>query len=316
MGIFSKPEVIILKESNAAKDHLDKLESLLPKANKDVKDAIQKEIAVTKAGIAGEDNIMFELKHSNMDMVVLHDINLETKSGLKAQIDFIVVTSKVIFLIECKNLVGNIDIDSKGAFIRTVTYGTKKQKEGIYSPITQGERHLSVLKEAKLDNAGLVTSLAIKRNFDSSYKSLVVLANPKTIVNDRYAPKEIKSQVIRADQLVSNMKNIIATSNDFASTKKEMMSIAQGILDMNIESRKDYAAKYEELVKENELSDSADTRNEISDSKQSVSDDKLICPKCGSKLVLRTANKGENAGKQFYGCSNFPKCRFILNIKK
>ena len=96
MGIFSKPEVIILKESNAAKDHLDKLESLLPKANKDVKDAIQKEIAVTKAGIAGEDNIMFELKHSNMDMVVLHDINLETKSGLKAQIDFIVVTSKVI----------------------------------------------------------------------------------------------------------------------------------------------------------------------------------------------------------------------------
>ena len=112
------------------------------------------------------------------------------------------------------------------------------------------------------------------------------------------------------------MKNIIAASNDFASTKKEMMSIAQGILDMNIESRKDYAAKYEELVKENELSNSADSKNEISDSKQSVSDDKLICPKCGSKLVLRTANKGENAGKQFYGCSNFPKCRFILNIKK
>lgn len=167
-----------------------------------------------------------------------------------------------------------------------------------------------------MDNAGFVTSLAIKRNFDSSYKSLVVLANPKTIVNDRYAPKEIKSQVIRADQLVSNMKNIIAASNDFASTKKEMMSIAQGILDMNIESRKDYAAKYEELVKENELSDSADTKNEISDSKQSVSDDKLICPKCGSKLVLRTAYKGENAGKKFYGCSNFPKCRFILNIKQ
>lgn len=70
MGIFSKPEVIILKESNDAKEHLDKLESLLPKANKDVKDKIQKEIAVTKAGIAGEDNIMFELKHSNMDMVL------------------------------------------------------------------------------------------------------------------------------------------------------------------------------------------------------------------------------------------------------
>ena len=71
MGIFSKPEVIILKESNDAKEHLDKLESLLPKANKDVKDKIQKEIAVTKAGIAGEDNIMFELKHSNMDICTI-----------------------------------------------------------------------------------------------------------------------------------------------------------------------------------------------------------------------------------------------------
>jgi len=33
------------------------------------------------------------------------------------------------------------------------------------------------------------------------------------------------------------------------------------------------------------------------------------CPKCGSELVLRTANKGANAGNQFIGCSAFPKCR-------
>jgi hypothetical protein len=34
------------------------------------------------------------------------------------------------------------------------------------------------------------------------------------------------------------------------------------------------------------------------------------CPKCGSELVLRTAKKGQNAGKQFYGCSGFPACRY------
>ena len=38
------------------------------------------------------------------------------------------------------------------------------------------------------------------------------------------------------------------------------------------------------------------------------------CPRCGSALVLRTAKKGENAGSQFYGCSNFPKCRYTQNI--
>ncbi len=41
----------------------------------------------------------------------------------------------------------------------------------------------------------------------------------------------------------------------------------------------------------------------------------LICPKCGSALVLRTAKKGENAGKQFYGCSSFPKCRYVQNLE-
>jgi restriction system protein len=36
-----------------------------------------------------------------------------------------------------------------------------------------------------------------------------------------------------------------------------------------------------------------------------------ICPKCGSELVLRTAKKGINQGRQFYGCSGFPKCRYM-----
>src|SRR2546426_1133474 len=31
------------------------------------------------------------------------------------------------------------------------------------------------------------------------------------------------------------------------------------------------------------------------------------CPKCGGVLRLRTARRGDNAGKQFYGCSNWRK---------
>jgi restriction system protein len=33
------------------------------------------------------------------------------------------------------------------------------------------------------------------------------------------------------------------------------------------------------------------------------------CPDCGSKLVLRTARKGSNAGSSFWGCPSYPKCR-------
>lgn len=77
---------------------------------------------------------------------------LETSSGTSAQIDFLVITNKLNFVIECKNLFGNIEINSKGDFIRTIQYGNKKYKEGIYSPITQNERHLAVLKERKAEN--------------------------------------------------------------------------------------------------------------------------------------------------------------------
>ncbi|WP_082238908.1 topoisomerase DNA-binding C4 zinc finger domain-containing protein [Niameybacter massiliensis] len=39
-----------------------------------------------------------------------------------------------------------------------------------------------------------------------------------------------------------------------------------------------------------------------------------ICPKCGSNLVLRTAKRGDSLGKQFYGCSNYPRCKFSRNL--
>ena len=31
-------------------------------------------------------------------------------------------------------------------------------------------------------------------------------------------------------------------------------------------------------------------------------------------MVLRTAQKGKNAGKQFWGCSGYPDCKGLLDI--
>ena len=36
------------------------------------------------------------------------------------------------------------------------------------------------------------------------------------------------------------------------------------------------------------------------------------CPKCGRPLVRRTARRGANAGSEFWGCSEFPRCRGIV----
>ncbi len=36
------------------------------------------------------------------------------------------------------------------------------------------------------------------------------------------------------------------------------------------------------------------------------------CPKCGATMVLRTAKQGPSAGQQFWGCSQFPRCRATM----
>jgi len=38
------------------------------------------------------------------------------------------------------------------------------------------------------------------------------------------------------------------------------------------------------------------------------------CPQCGKPMVLRTAKTGQNAGKQFLGCSGYPECKGAKNL--
>ena len=38
------------------------------------------------------------------------------------------------------------------------------------------------------------------------------------------------------------------------------------------------------------------------------------CPQCGKPMALRTAQKGKNSGKQFWGCTGYPECKKIAEI--
>lgn len=37
-----------------------------------------------------------------------------------------------------------------------------------------------------------------------------------------------------------------------------------------------------------------------------------VCPRCSSPMVRRIAKSGENAGKEFWGCTRFPACRGVV----
>ena len=310
MGLFSKSEVVILKDSCDSKEYLAKLQKLRATVadSSIAAEKIDKEIAVTEAGIYGEDSVLFELKNSGMDLVVIRDLYIQTEDGRSAQIDFFVITPYANVIIECKNLFGNIEINNNGDFIRSFEYRGRKYKEGIYSPITQNERHMLVYKECKKAQKNAFMGFFYDKNFDTYNKSVIVMANPKTVVNDRFAKKEVKNQVIRCDHLISFLKSL---NTDIKTSKKEMLEYGEKVLELNISDRTDYIQKFETLVEETKSCAQEIKNNQTT---KPTEDDGGVCPRCGGKLVLRTAKRGDNKGNQFYGCTSYPKCRYIRNV--
>lgn len=240
-----------------------------------------------------------------MDMYVIHDIYLES-GNMSAQIDYMVFTRKRVYIIECKNLIGDITVDADGNFIRKYELFGRYIKEGIYSPITQNERHLEVVRQVRATAKGnFITKALFESNFDNVYKSLVVLANPKTVLNDRYAKKEVKQKIYRADQLVRVLKEMDAEVTDYSYSEKDMKQLAQFFLDVSVSNKSDYSKKYEDLLNQYDMSNKYNLDN--------VEQEK-ICPKCGNKLIKKVAKKGPNTGNYFWGCSGFPNCRYIENV--
>lgn len=310
MGLFDKiKEPIFLKDDSEAERQLAVLQDLRKTVSGELADLLDDEIRQVDAGIFGERTVRYELANSHIPMFVLHDLNLEHE-GLTAQIDYLIITRKHQFVVECKNLYGNIEINSAGDFIRTVSYGHHTKKEGIYSPITQNRRHLELIKDIRTAEKNILTRTLFEKNFYENYRSIVVLANPKTILYDRYVKKEVREQVIKADQLAQYIRKIDADPKSEATSEKVMEELAQFFFSINKQPNIDYTEKFRTTAAAANITPPVKEEKAGSDEAAAI-----LCPKCGAVMIKRKAAKGPNNGKEFYGCSNYPKCRCIINIQ-
>lgn len=69
------------------------------------------------------------------------------------------------------------------------------------------------------------------------------------------------------------------------------------------------APQSEFAVPEHESQDIAEKPQESETSTASK-----LCPKCSTELVKRVAKKGAHAGKEFWACSAYPKCKHIEQV--
>ncbi|MCD8562184.1 MAG: NERD domain-containing protein [Bacilli bacterium] len=262
--MFDKNKVgpTFMKIGTSIKNRINDLESIYDKVKEEDKAKIDLELKLLNYGLIGENQIKYELENSFMDAIVLHDLYFE-EYGLSAQIDYIVITPINIYVIECKNLYGDIEIDSNGNFSRIMNINNRKVKEGIYSPITQVTRHLELVKRMRYDAQNKVTQYLAKNNFGTAYMPVVVLSNPKTVLYSKYAKKKDKEMVIRADGLIRFMKEKNKISaKDVVYSRATMLEIANFFLEKNIYKSSDVLEKYEILEEEVEIIDDFDINDD------------------------------------------------------
>lgn len=243
-NVFKK--TIFLKETSDLEKQLKELKNLNNKnSNKDIMNL--------KSGIKGEKSIEHELKSANLGLYVLKDITLEFEEN-KVQIDYVVISKGYTYLIECKNITGNIYVDSSGQFQIDTKNGNKI---AIYSPYRQAKKHTEILKKIWYSERSEIDIAFREKYFDELwYKTLVVFTNCKSILNTENAPKEIKNNTIRADQLIDYIKKDLSKYNKFLLIKqKEMLEIANMFLKYNTNKHNSFANKYNKnnLIKDKEL---------------------------------------------------------------
>jgi hypothetical protein len=205
-----------------------------------VKEDIAMDIVYIKAGDQGEKNVYYELKNSFIPMIILHNVVIQY-DDYKAQMDFILITHRFICVLETKKLNGNIQINTDGDFVRSFTNKSGKvyKKEGMYSPISQNQRHVRILENLMLQEK------VIKR---TPVLSLVVIANPKSIIDFKFAKKEVKDQIVKYDQLTPRIKKMLEMKSDVELMTTSMIRMSDFLVEQHVTAENAWVTKYNKYL--------------------------------------------------------------------
>src|SRR6266404_543293 len=193
---------MIFKEKDSIDSHLQdmrrRLSGPLPAYRRE---RLQKELAITLAGLKGEKDAAFYIDFHLKDIAnwaVIHDLRLEWK-GRVAQMDHLLINRLLEFyVVESKSFRTKVRF-ANGGWERLTYYN---RWEGIPSPSEQNDRHIAVLQEVIRDNRLAPTRLGIP--IKASFFNVVVL-QPSCSIEGKY-PDEIL--VYRVDSFVKKIRAI------------------------------------------------------------------------------------------------------------
>lgn len=238
----------------------------------------------------------------------LFNVYIPKSENETTEIDVLMICSKGIFVFESKNYSGWIfGSENQKNWYQTLPRGRgESRKESFYNPIMQNRTHIKHLttligEDVKMHSIIAFSQRCTLKNVNVTSQDVKVIKRDaiKLLVTEmcKKEPTEVLSE-----EKINEIYNLL-----YPFTQADEALKAKHIADIKNKLEPKVAKNETDVAKE-------DAKEEVAPKVEVKSQtEEKICPKCGGKLVLKTASRGANAGKKFYGCSNFPKCRYILS---
>ena len=256
------------------------------------------------------------------------------KKDETTEIDVLMISQKGIFVFESKNYSGWIfGDDTRKYWYQTLPTGRgRSQKEKFYNPVFQNNTHVKYLKSLIGDTIPIYSIITFS---DRCELMNVQIHNYKVSVINRYQVHKLISSIyndnpcdVLTESQVEEIYNKLYpyTQVDFTIKQQHIENIHNHLnpkavdipqvtneeLNEESEEQDNITSQEDELDNTNVIEESTIDLSE--ESEQPIEDKKeeeMFCPLCGGKLVLRKAKHGSHVGEEFYGCTNYPRCKYI-----
>ena len=226
----------------------------------------------------------------------LFNLYVPKNDGETTELDIVLLHESGIYVFEAKNYSGWIfGTESQPYWTQTLHTGRgKSQKNQFYNPILQNKGHIKWLQTFLVDQT-------------LPFYSYIVFSDRCTLKD--IALTSGKHYVVNRYNLFSAVQQNIAKVGIQLSSDKidELFEKLYPLTQINEAEKITHIRNIQQRAQDNlsqNISAPAATQNV----------EKTLCPRCGGQLVMRIVSKGTRQGKRFWGCSNYPKCRYIENL--
>lgn len=186
------------------------------------------------SGVNQEKDVAFYLRRkfkNSKDFIVFNDYSFEY-DGEKAQIDHLIIHSYGFVILESKSIQGEVFVNGKGEWTRTV----ESSRKGIPSPIKQANLQKDLLCRMLCNYADkmLGKMLGIQESFGGRRWDVFGVVSNDSILHRNNMPNEINDKIIKSEDVGESVFKIghkglmsMIPSTDPKFTQSEILKIAE-----------------------------------------------------------------------------------------